>query len=72
MIEKLSGKVAYAVLSSGGFLAIGEEEHTIPWSKLTYGMNLGGYPWSNSRSSCPSSSFTRSGALNGFTPAAAT
>jgi hypothetical protein len=43
MIEKLSGKVAYAVLSSGGFLGIGEEEHTIPWSKLTYDTNLGGY-----------------------------
>jgi hypothetical protein len=43
MIEKLSGKVAYAVLSSGGFLGIGEEEHTIPWSKLTYDTSLGGY-----------------------------
>ena len=43
MIEKLSGKVAYAVLSFGGFLGIGEEEHTIPWSKLTYDTSLGGY-----------------------------
>ena len=43
MIEKISGKVAYAVLSFGGFLGIGEEEHTIPWSKLTYDTNLGGY-----------------------------
>ena len=43
MIEKLSGKVAYAVLSFGGFLGIGEEEHTIPWSKLSYDTNLGGY-----------------------------
>ena len=43
MIEKLSGKVAYAVVSSGGFLGIGEEEHTIPWSKLTYDTNLGCY-----------------------------
>lgn len=43
MIEKLSGKVAYAVLSFGGFLGIGEEEHTIPWSKLDYDTSLGGY-----------------------------
>ena len=43
MIEKLSGKVAYAVMSFGGFLGIGEEEHTIPWEKLTYDPGLGGY-----------------------------
>ena len=43
MIEKLSGRVAYAVLSFGGFLGIGEEEHTIPWSKLVYDTSLGGY-----------------------------
>jgi sporulation protein YlmC with PRC-barrel domain len=48
MIEKLSGQVAYAVLSLktqtyGAFVGMGEEEHTIPWSKLTYDMNLDGY-----------------------------
>lgn len=43
MIEKLSGKVAYAVMSFGGFLGMGTEEHTIPWSKLTYDTSLGGY-----------------------------
>jgi hypothetical protein len=43
MIEKLSGKVAYAVMSFGGFLGIGEEEHTIPWNKLDYDTGLGGY-----------------------------
>jgi PRC-barrel domain len=43
MIEKMSGKVAYAVMAFGGFLGIGEEEHTIPWSKLTYDTILGGY-----------------------------
>jgi hypothetical protein len=36
MIEKISGKVAYAVMSFGGFLGMGEDEHTIPWSKLDY------------------------------------
>lgn len=34
MIEKIGGKVAYAVMSFGGFLGMGEEEHTIPWNKL--------------------------------------
>lgn len=43
MIEKISGKVAYAVMSFGGFLGMGGDEHTIPWSKLTYGTRLGGY-----------------------------
>jgi hypothetical protein len=43
MIEKMNGKVAYAVMSFGGFLGIGEDEHTIPWSKLTYDTSLGGY-----------------------------
>ena len=42
-IEKISGQVAYAVMSFGGFLGIGEEEHTIPWNKLNYDTSLGGY-----------------------------
>jgi PRC-barrel domain len=43
MIEKISGHVAYAVMSFGGFLGMGSEAHTIPWSKLTYDTSLGGY-----------------------------
>ena len=43
MIEKLSGRVAYAVMSFGGFLGIGEEEHAIPWRRLEYDTSLGGY-----------------------------
>jgi sporulation protein YlmC with PRC-barrel domain len=43
MIEKLSGRVAYAVMSFGGFLGLGADEHTIPWNKLTYDTSLGGY-----------------------------
>jgi sporulation protein YlmC with PRC-barrel domain len=43
MIEKISGKVAYAVMSFGGFLGMGEDEHTIPWRKLNYDTGLGGY-----------------------------
>jgi sporulation protein YlmC with PRC-barrel domain len=43
MIEKVSGKVTYAVMSFGGFLGIGAEEYTIPWNKLDYDTTLGGY-----------------------------
>ncbi len=32
MIDKISGKVAYAVMSFGGFLGIGEDYHPLPWS----------------------------------------
>lgn len=43
MIDKPSGKVAYAVLSFGGFLGIGDDHYPIPWGKLTYDESLGGY-----------------------------
>ena len=43
MIDKLSGKVAYAVMSFGGFLGIGHEHYPVPWSLLTYNTQLGGY-----------------------------
>jgi hypothetical protein len=43
MIDKISGKVAYAVLSFGGFLGMGEDYYPVPWSTLRYDTNLGGY-----------------------------
>ena len=43
MIDKLSGKVAYAVVSFGGFLGIGEDYYPMPWSTLKYDTDLGGY-----------------------------
>jgi hypothetical protein len=43
MIHKLSGKVAYAVMSFGGFLGMGEKYHALPWGVLTYDTNMGGY-----------------------------
>ncbi|WP_112664280.1 PRC-barrel domain-containing protein [Microvirga flavescens] len=43
MIEKETGKVAYAVMTFGGFLGLGEEAYTIPWAKLKYDTSLGGY-----------------------------
>jgi sporulation protein YlmC with PRC-barrel domain len=43
MIDKKSGKIAYAVMSFGGFLGIGERYHPLPWSTLKYDTRQGGY-----------------------------
>ena len=43
MIDKQSGKVAYAVMSFGGVLGIGGDERPVPWNTLTYDTSLGGF-----------------------------
>ncbi|MTV11968.1 MULTISPECIES: PRC-barrel domain-containing protein [Bradyrhizobium] len=43
MIDKVSGKVSYAVLSFGGLLGIGDDHYPLPWRALKYDNNLGGY-----------------------------
>jgi hypothetical protein len=43
MLGKRSGQVAYAVMSFGGFLGIGERYHPLPWNVLTYDQAKGGY-----------------------------
>jgi hypothetical protein len=43
MIDKASGRIAYAVLSFGGFLGIGDRYHPLPWEKLRYDTELAGY-----------------------------
>ena len=43
MIEKYSGQVAYAVMSFGGFLGMGESYHPLLWRTLTYDTRKGGY-----------------------------
>src|SRR4030081_3292545 len=43
MIDKISGKVAYAVTSFGGFLGMGEDYFPLPWSTLKYDTRLDGY-----------------------------
>jgi hypothetical protein len=35
-IDKVSGRVAYAVAEFGGFLGLGGHEYTIPWRTLDY------------------------------------
>jgi hypothetical protein len=43
MVNKHSGQVAYAVMSFGGFLGIGERYHPLPWNALSYDQEKGGY-----------------------------
>jgi hypothetical protein len=43
MIDKVSGKAVYAIMSFGGFLGIGEKYHPLPWSTLKYDESKGGY-----------------------------
>ncbi|WP_438850933.1 PRC-barrel domain-containing protein [Brevundimonas nasdae] len=42
-IDKRSGKVAYAILSFGGFLGLGGKHQPLPWSVLSYDTKVGGY-----------------------------
>jgi hypothetical protein len=43
MIDKVSGRVGYAVMSFGGFLGMGDRYHPLPWHVLTYDTGQGGY-----------------------------
>jgi len=43
MIDKLSGKVRYAVMEFGGFLGIGTDRYPLPWETMKYEPNMGGY-----------------------------
>lgn len=43
MIEKRSGQAREAIVDVGSFLGMGGERHTIPWQKLEYDEDCGGY-----------------------------
>jgi hypothetical protein len=43
MIDKVSGRAIYAVMSFGGFLGMGEKHHPLPWSTLKYDTQKAGY-----------------------------
>ena len=43
MVDKISGRVVYVVISFGGFLGLGEDYYPLPWDTLAYDTNLGGY-----------------------------
>ena len=43
MIDKMSGRVAYAVMSFGGFMGLAHSHYPVPWGALTYDTSLGGF-----------------------------
>lgn len=43
MIDKVSGRVSYAVLGFGGFLGLGHDHYPLSWQSLKYDTRLGGY-----------------------------
>jgi hypothetical protein len=43
ILGKQDGRVAYAVLSFGGFMGIGHDHYPLPWEKLSFDTQLDGY-----------------------------
>ena len=43
MVEKRTGQVEYAVLSSGGLFGASNRFYPLPWNELTYDTERGGY-----------------------------
>src|SRR5580692_5382162 len=43
MIDKVSGRAIYAVMSFGGFLGMGAKFHPLPWATLKYDAHKGAY-----------------------------
>lgn len=43
MVEKVAGRVEYAVMTYGGFLGMGTRYYPIPWRMLKYDTRRGGY-----------------------------
>jgi hypothetical protein len=43
MIDKVSGRVTYAVMSFGGFLGLGHSHYPIPWGALKCDTSRNGF-----------------------------
>ncbi len=43
ILDERTGQIAYVILSSGGFLGLGQSYHPIPWSAFRYDETEGGY-----------------------------
>ena len=41
MLDKTSGRAAYAVISFGGFMGLGHSHYPVPWGALKYDTSLG-------------------------------
>jgi hypothetical protein len=42
-IDKISGRVSYAVMSFGGFIGLGHSHYPLPWGALKYNTKLNGF-----------------------------
>jgi sporulation protein YlmC with PRC-barrel domain len=43
IVDTVTGKVRYAILSFGGFLGLGKSSYVIPWTSLKWDPDLNGY-----------------------------
>lgn len=43
IVDTVTGKVRYAILSFGGFLGLGKNSYVIPWTSLKWDADLNGY-----------------------------
>jgi sporulation protein YlmC with PRC-barrel domain len=43
VLDKIEGRVQYAILSFGGFLGMGDKHYPLPWAALKYDTRKGGY-----------------------------
>jgi len=43
ILDERSGQIAYVILTSGGFLGLGQSYHPVPWVAFRYNHELGGY-----------------------------
>jgi len=43
IVDTVTGKVRYAVLSFGGFLGLGKSSYVLPWTSLKWDPDLDGY-----------------------------
>lgn len=43
LIDKVSGRAIYAVMSFGGFLGMDQKHHPLPWATLKYNEQKSGY-----------------------------
>ena len=59
MIEKVSGRVAYAVMSFGGFLGLGAEEHAVPWNDLRHELGRISYGYNRTTAARRAGAFAR-------------
>ena len=52
MIDKVTGRVSYAILSFGGFLGMGTNLLPLPWARLTYNPKFEAYELDIAETSC--------------------